>query len=223
MAAAPPRGAPPRQIQTPPCRRQRIRPDVRLDQRLVAGMQPLQQGRVAGSEVPRRRARMTARRYGRRTRRSRRRAASRDAARAGRSHFPRHSPGRTGRHETGRPHRGRRAGYTCRSPRRPGSSIASPPFTRRAAPARRAVPAASGRSLPSAEVGIAQDRRVVGERRHGADVGRAVGDLAQRLPAQPAGATSVRCSAARHRARRRHACRHSRWQRSPGSAGGGPA
>ena len=47
LAAAAPRGTPACQIQAPPHPCQRVRQSVRLDQRAIAGMQPLEQRRVA--------------------------------------------------------------------------------------------------------------------------------------------------------------------------------
>ncbi len=99
-----------------------------------------------------------------------------------------------------------------------GMSTTAPPFACRA----RAVQP-TGRCAGRAPdcrrtVGIAQDGGVVGQRRDGADVRRAVGDRAQLAPASRA-APACRCSAARRRGRTRRACRRWRWPGSPGCAG----
>ena len=131
-------------------------------------------------------------------------APARAPKRAGRNRSPRRSPCRTSRHRTGRRRPARRAGYTCKS--RPSSAPRRTAGVDRAAGGVDAAPT----SCPPAS-DRPRNRDSCKSSRCSTTAKRWRSDRPHR-PAPATGAASrpaprCRCSAARHRDRRRAACR----------------
>ena len=203
--AASPRRAPAREVQAPPCLRQRVRRRMRRDQFRVAGMQPLQQSCVARPQVPCRRA-------------ERMSADMRDEY-PWCGHIP---PAQVAGAQAkvvllaialGEQVGAQQADCVQAGPANIQAEPDSHRDVDRAAaihPSRQGINARRRGKVrhvvAAASIGIVQDRSVVRQRRHCADIARAVSDAAQFL--QPAGGRpACRCSAAPHRVLPPRACR----------------